>query len=224
MGAHCCHGHHGDSHRLGHGHSHGHDRDAVAAAAAPGSAYRRILWTALAINGAMFAVEVGAGISAGSMALLADSLDFAGDAANYAISLWVLGMTLAARARASVVKALSMAGFGAWVLGSTAWRVVAGTVPDAMTMGIVGVLALAANLLVAALLYAFRNGDSNMRGVWLCTRNDAIGNLAVLLAALGVFGSGTRWPDLLVAAIMGGLALSSAIQVLRQARGELATA
>ena len=88
-------------------------------------------------------------------------------------------------------------------------------------MGVVGALALAANLGVAWLLYAFREGDANMRSVWLCTRNDAIGNVAVLLAALGVFGTGTRWPDLLVAAVMAGLALAAGLSVIRQARQEL---
>ena len=185
--------------------------------------YRRILWIALVVNTAMFFVEVGAGISAGSMSLLADAVDFLGDAANYGISLWVLGMTLTMRARASMIKAWSMGAFGIWVLGGTIWHAFSGTVPDARAMGVVGTLALAANVGVAVLLYRFRAGDSNMRSVWLCTRNDALGNLAVLLAALGVFGTGTSWPDLLVAAIMGGLALSSAWQVIHHARSELST-
>lgn len=171
----------------------------------------------------MFVVEIGAGLAAGSMSLLADSLDFFGDAANYGISLWVLGLTLSVRARASMIKAWTMAAFGVWVLGGTAWHVVAGSVPDASAMGLVGSLALLANLGVAALLYRYRGGDSNMRSVWLCTRNDALGNIAVLVAALGVFGSGTAWPDLAVATIMGVLALSSAWQVIRHARTELAS-
>jgi Co/Zn/Cd efflux system component len=101
------------------------------------------------------------------------------------------------------------------------WNAWQGVLPDAPTMGLIGSLALLANLGVAALLYGYREGDSNMRSVWLCTRNDALGNIAVLLAALGVFGSGSGWPDLLVAVIIASLAISAALQVLRQARGEL---
>lgn len=183
--------------------------------------YRKILWVALAVNFAMFAVEIGAGLRAGSVSLLADSLDFLGDAGNYAISLWVLGLGVVLRARAAQFKALCMLLFGVGVLGTTIWQQLQGGVPSAPTMGLVGLLALSANVGVAALLYAYREGDSNMRSVWLCTRNDALGNLAVLLAALGVFGTGRAWPDLLVAAIMAALAISAAIQVLRHAREEL---
>lgn len=183
--------------------------------------YRRILWIALAINFAMFAVEIVSGLSAGSVSLLADSADFLGDTANYAISLWVLGMGLALRARAAQFKAWCMLLFGVGVLGMALWHWWAGEVPSAPTMGVIGSLALLANVAVAVMLYAYRDGDSNMRSVWLCTRNDALGNLAVLLAALGVFGTGSAWPDLVVASIMAGLAISAAIQVLRQADGEL---
>ena len=202
MSAHCC----------GHGHDHG-------AASPP---YRRILWAALAVNLAMFAVEIGAGLAAQSVSLLADSLDFFGDAANYGISLFVLSMALQGRARASLLKAASMGIFGLWIAGTTIQHALAGTVPEAPVMGVVGGLALLANLGVAALLYRWRDGDSNMRSVWICTRNDAIGNLAVLLAAAGVFGSGAGWPDYIVAAIMSGLALTGAVQVTRQALSELA--
>jgi len=183
--------------------------------------YRRILWIALAINLLMFAVEIGAGLKAGSVSLLADSLDFLGDSANYAISLWVLGMSLALRARAAQFKAASMLLFGIGVLAAALWHWWQGEVPSAPTMGVVGGLALLANVGVAALLYAYREGDSNMRSVWLCTRNDALGNLAVLAAALGVFGTGSAWPDLIVAAIMATLAITAAVQVLRQADSEL---
>ena len=202
MSAHCC------------DHDHG-----GGTSASP--AYRRILWIALAVNLAMFGVEVGAGLAAQSVSLLADSLDFLGDAANYGISLFVLGMALQWRARASLVKAASMGAFGLWVAVTTIQHAVAGTVPAAPVMGAIGALAFAANLGVAALLYRWREGDSNMRSVWICTRNDAIGNLAVLAAAAGVFGSGTGWPDYLVAAIMSGLALWGAVQVLLHARVEL---
>ncbi|CDY74764.1 Cobalt-zinc-cadmium resistance protein CzcD [Caballeronia glathei] len=185
------------------------------------SRYRSALWIALAVNFAMFVVEVVSGIVAGSVSLLADSVDFIGDAANYGISLFVLGMGLAARARASLLKAFSMAAFGIGVLGCALWHAFDSTTPSAPTMGAVGTLALAANCGVALLLYAHRDGDSNRRSVWLCTRNDALGNLAVLVAALGVFGTSSAWPDLSVAGIMAALALGSSARVLRQARAEL---
>jgi len=183
--------------------------------------YRRILIIALVVNLAMFAIEILASRASQSDSLLADSIDFLGDGANYAVSLWVLTAAVAIRAKASLLKAASMAGFGLWVLGSTALHALAGTVPEAPTMGVVGTLALFANLGVAMLLYRFREGDSNRRSVWLCTRNDAIGNLAVLAAAAGVLGTGQGWPDALVAAGMGVLALHSAFRVSRQAAGEL---
>nr|WP_298117845.1 cation transporter [uncultured Pseudomonas sp.] len=184
--------------------------------------YRKILWAALVVNLGMFGVEVIAGVRADSVSLLADSLDFLGDAANYGVSLLVLGMSLTLRAKASLFKALSMMAFGVGVLIAAIWHLLSGQVPDAPTMGWVGSLALLANVGVAALLYAYREGDSNMRSVWLCSRNDALGNIAVLFAALGVFGTGSAWPDLLVASIMAGLAVTSSYQVMRHARQELA--
>ena len=162
---------------------HGHDHD-TGASSSP--AYRRVLWLALSVNIAMFAVEIGAGLAAQSVSLLADSLDFLGDATNYGISLFVLGMALRWRARASLLKAASMGAFGLWVAATTIYHALAGTVPQAPVMGAVGTLAFAANLGVAALLYRWRNGDSNMRSVWLCSRNDLIGNCAVLASAIGV--------------------------------------
>jgi Co/Zn/Cd efflux system component len=188
------------------------------------SAYRRVLWLVMLINAGMFMIEISSGLRAGSVALLADSLDFLGDTGNYAISLFVLSMSLPWRARAAQFKAASMALFGLWVLAATAWHAWQGGVPVAATMGLIGALALLANLVSAALLYAWREGDSNMRSVWLCTRNDALGNIAVLLAALAVMGNDSAWPDLLVASIMAGLGLTSAWQVLRQARSELRVA
>lgn len=190
----------------------------------PAAGYRRILWIALLVNLSMFVVEIASGVHTGSVSLLADSLDFLGDAANYGISLFVLGMGLASRARASLFKALCMLLFGIGVLSMAGWQALSGEIPEAITMGLIGSLALAANLLVAVLLFRYREGDSNMRSVWLCTRNDALGNLAVLLAAVGVFGTGTAWPDLLVATIMASLAISAAVQVMRQARTELHSA
>lgn len=207
MSAQCCHQNHPPAHYRN-----------------PNHRYRNVLWIALAVNATMFAVEIVSGMRAESASLLADALDFLGDAANYGISLWVLGLELAIRARAALFKALTMAAFGLWVLGYTLWQATTGAIPSAPTMGLIGVLALAANLGVAGLLFAFRDGDSNRRSVWLCTRNDALGNLAVMLAALGVFGTGAAWPDLIVASIMASLALSSASRVMRHARAELATA
>ena len=183
--------------------------------------YGKVLWIALAANAAMFLLEIAAGVASGSASLLADAIDFFGDAANYALSLAVLAMGAAARARAALFKAATMVLFGVVVLGRAGWGVTHGGVPEPVTMGAVGLVALLANVAVAALLYAYRQGDANMRSVWLCTRNDAIGNVAVVLAALGVFGTGTRWPDLLVAAVMAALAIAAGLSVLRQARQEL---
>lgn len=184
-------------------------------------AWRRALWIALAVNAAMFAGEIGAGVAAGSASLQADALDFLGDAANYAISLGVAGLGLAWRARAALAKGWGLLGLGFWVIGSTVWHAYAGTLPGAEVMGVVGILALLANAGVALMLFRFRTGDSNMRSVWICSRNDAIGNLAVIAAAAGVFGTGTGWPDLIVATIMAGLGISGGWQIVRQARGEL---
>jgi len=184
-------------------------------------AYRRILWIVLIINFVMFLVEVIAGVAAGSVSLQADALDFLADSANYAISLFVVGMALRRRAQAAMFKGVTMALFGLWVIGNTLWHIFYGDVPDAMTMGVVGVAALISNAVVFALLWAYRHGDSNMRSVWVCSRNDVIGNFAVLLAALGVFGTGTAWPDIIVAAIMATLAMQGAFVVMKQAHNEM---
>jgi Co/Zn/Cd efflux system component len=197
------------------GHAHGTAEDSAS------PRYRRILWIALVANVFMFGIEIAAGLRSGSVSLLADAIDFFGDAANYALTLAVLGMGLAWRSRAALVKAASMLAFGVAVLGRAAWSLAMGITPEPFTMGVVGALALATNLGVAALLYAHREGDANMRSVWLCSRNDALGNIAVMLAALGVFGTGTAWPDLAVAAGMACLALVSGWSVARQARAEL---
>ncbi len=186
--------------------------------------YRKILWIALIVNLAMFGIEIGAGFRSDSTALLADAIDFFGDAANYAVTLAVLSMGLAWRARAAWLKGASMLAFGAFVAGRAVWALSTGATPDAFTMGGIGSLALLANLGVAALLYAYREGDANMRSVWLCTRNDALGNVAVMLAAIGVFGTKSAWPDLLVAAVMAALAISSGWSVVRHARQELTLA
>jgi Co/Zn/Cd efflux system component len=183
--------------------------------------YRRVLWAVLAINVAMFAIEVAAGLAAGSASLQADALDFLGDAGNYAISLFVVGMALRYRATAALLKGATMGVFGLWVLGVTAWHIWHGTLPEALTMGAVGTAALLANAASFGLLWAYRAGDSNMRSAWICTRNDVLGNLAVLLAALGVFGTGTGWPDLIIAGAMAVLALQGAALVVKHALSEL---
>ncbi|MBM3600845.1 MAG: cation transporter [Alphaproteobacteria bacterium] len=183
--------------------------------------WRRALWIALAVNAGMFVAEVTAGVAAGSAALLADALDFLGDAGNYAISLWVAAMALAWRARAALFKGATLGAFGVGVLASTAWNAYQGTLPQAEVMGMVGAVALAANTGVAVMLYRFRGGDANMRSVWICSRNDAIGNIAVMLAAAGVFGTSAGWPDLVVASIMAALGIAGGWQIVRQAIGEL---
>jgi len=179
------------------------------------------LWWVLAINATMFGVEIGAGLAAGSAALQADALDFLGDAANYGISLFVVGMALRYRAGAALLKGTTMAVFGLWVLGVTVWHAIHGTLPHAITMGGVGFTALTANAASFWLLWRHRTGDANMRSAWICTRNDVLGNLAVLLAAAGVLGTGTGWPDVIVAAAMAVLALQGAATVIRQAKAEL---
>lgn len=183
--------------------------------------WRRALWIALAINGGMFAVEIVAGITGGSKVLQADALDFFGDAANYAISLGVAGMAIAWRARAAMLKGVTLALLGIYVLFAAGWAALHGATPHAEIMGIVGIAALIANLVVAVMLYRFRSGDANMRSVWICSRNDAIGNIAVVLAAGGVFGFNSAWPDLVVAGLMAALGLSGGFQIMRQARAEL---
>lgn len=197
------------------------DHCSAPSAALDSPQWRRALWIALAVNGSFFLAEIAAGIAAGSASLQADALDFFGDAANYAVSLGVAGMALGVRARAALAKGATLVAFAAWVLGSMVWHAVAGTLPEAEVMGVVGVAALVANAGVALMLYRFRSGDANRRSVWICSRNDALGNLAVVLAAAGVFGTGTGWPDVVVAGVMGGLGLWGGWQIIQQARGEL---
>jgi Co/Zn/Cd efflux system component len=183
--------------------------------------YRRVLWAVLGINAIMFLVEIGAGFAAGSASLQADALDFLGDAANYGISLLVVGMPLRYRASAAMAKGITMGAFGLWVIGIAIWHATHGTLPNAFAMSTVGVAALLANAASFGLLWVYRHGDANMRSAWICTRNDVLGNLAVLLAALGVFGTGTGWPDIAVATIMAALALQGAATVTKQSLGEL---
>ena len=202
---------------------HHHDHEPAAPAQAIDlPRYRRVLWIALAVNAVMFFVELAAGYHSGSLSLLADAIDFGGDAANYAVSLAVLSATMGWRARTALLKAFCMMGFGVFVLSRAVWSMFNGVAPDAATMGAIGFLALVANVTVAWMLYAFREGDANMRSVWLCSRNDAISNIAVMIAAVGVLGSGSAWPDLAVAAVMATLALTGGWTVMQHARRELA--
>lgn len=182
--------------------------------------YKRRLWIVIALNAGMFAVEMGAGHMARSQALQADALDFLGDALTYGISLAVIGASVRVRTTAALAKGLSLFAMGAWVLGSTIYRVFVVGVPEAEIMGVVGAMALAANVASVLLLMKYKDGDANVRSVWLCSRNDAIGNVAVMLAALGVWGTATGWPDLIVAGVMAGLFLSSSVQIVRQALAE----
>jgi Co/Zn/Cd efflux system component len=182
--------------------------------------YKRRLWLVIAINAAMFAVEMTAGQLARSQALQADALDFFADAVTYGISLAVIGASLKTRSMAAAAKGVSLFLMGLWVFGSTIWRVFQGGVPEAPVMGVIGFLALAANVASVLLLMSYKDGDANVRSVWLCSRNDAIGNVIVMIAAVGVWGTATAWPDLIVAGIMAGLFLSSSVQILSQSLAE----
>jgi len=183
--------------------------------------YKRRLWLVIAINASMFLVEMAAGALAGSRALQADALDFLGDTLTYGMSLAVIGATIQVRAWTAFAKGLSLTVMGLWVFGTTAYHTLVLGVPKAEIMGVVGFLALAANLASVLVLAKYKDGDANVRSVWLCSRNDAIGNMAVMIAAAGVWGTGTKWPDLIVAAIMATLFLWSSFQILRQSWREL---
>jgi Co/Zn/Cd efflux system component len=186
--------------------------------------YKRRLWLVIAINAAMFATEIIAGAVAGSVAMWADALDFLADAATYGLSLAVIGMAVAVRARVALLKGVSLTVMGLWVFGATVWQVFVTGVPRAEIMGAIGFLALLANLISVLILMRYKDGDANVRSVWLCSRNDAIGNVAVMLAAAGVWGTATKWPDLVVAGFMATLFLSSSVQIVRQAIAELKAA
>jgi Co/Zn/Cd efflux system component len=182
--------------------------------------YKRRLWAVIAINAVMFAVEMVAGHLAGSRALQADALDFLGDTLTYGMSMAVIGASLRVRASAALIKGFSLLAMGLWVFGTTIYTVFVLGVPQAQVMGAIGFLALAANMASVLLLVKYKDGDANVRSVWLCSRNDAIGNVAVMLAALGVWGTQTGWPDVIVAALMAGLFTWSAVQILAQGLSE----
>lgn len=183
--------------------------------------YRQILWLALIVNAAMFLVEIIAGALSQSLALRADAMDFLSDAANYAITLIVLGLSLRIRASAALFKGLSMAAVGLYVLYSALHHIIAGTIPDPHTMGIIGFLALISNVGVALLLFKFRDGDANRRSIWICSRNDAIGNIAVMAAGGGVWATTTGWPDIIVGLGLAFLGLWGAYEVIQQSLKEL---
>ena len=182
--------------------------------------YKRVLWTVIAINAVLFVTEIVAGHVARSQALQADALDFLGDTVTYGLSLAVIGASLRVRASAALFKGLSLSLMGAWVLGSTLYHVLILGLPRAEIMGGIGILALAANVSSVLLLMRYKDGDANVRSVWLCSRIDAIGNVVVMAAAGAVWWTTSAWPDLIVAGIMAGLFLSSAVQILRQAWAE----
>ncbi|GAA0788992.1 cation transporter [Marinobacterium sediminicola] len=190
----------------------------------PAPGFRKALWLALWVNLAMFLIEGVASLQSGSVSLLADAIDFFGDSVNYILSLTLLSMGMIWRGYAALFKGLTMALFGAAVWARGLWTLQTGTTPEAITMGSVGLLALVANVSVALALFRFRSGDADMRPVWLCSRNDAIGNIAVIIAAAGVFGTGSAWPDLIVAGMMGALAITAGISVVRHARADIVTA
>jgi len=179
--------------------------------------YRRRLWIVIAINAVMFVVEMTAGVLSRSQALQADALDFLGDTLTYGMSLAVIGASLRVRATAALVKGLSLTLMGLWVFGSTAYHVLVLGIPRAEIMGAVAILALAANISSVLVLMKYKDGDANVRSVWLCSRNDAICNVAVVPAAAGVWGTATAWPDLIVAAVMAALFLYSSAAILKQA-------
>jgi len=179
--------------------------------------YKRVLWTVIAINAAMFVTEIVAGHLARSQALQADALDFLGDTVTYGLSLAVIGASLRIRASAALFKGVSLSLMGAGVLGSTLYHVLILGLPRAEIMGGIGLLALGANLASVVLLMRYKDGDANVRSVWLCSRNDAIGNVVVMVAAGAVWVTASAWPDLIVAGLLAALFLSSAVQILRQA-------
>jgi len=182
--------------------------------------YRRALALVVALNLSMGAVEMVSGILAGSQALKADALDFVGDGAITGLGLLAMGWTGRARTRAALLQGAFLALLGLGVLGAAAYRVLVMQLPEAATMGVVGAVALVVNVVCAALLLPHREGDAGVRAVWLFSRNDAIGNAAVVLAAGAVALTGTPWPDLVVAVGIAGLFLQSSVAIIRDAMGE----
>lgn len=183
-------------------------------------AYKRILWIVIAINAGMFFVEMFSGLMAQSQALQADALDFLGDSLTYGISLWVIGKSIQLRSKVALLKGISLCLMALWVFSSTLYRVFVLNEPNPMIMGTIGIAAFIANMVSVLLLMRYKDGDANVRSVWLCSRNDAIGNLIIVLAASGVWATSSAWPDLMTAGIMAGLFLSSSLQIIKQALAE----
>ncbi len=183
--------------------------------------YKAILKYIIAINFIMFVIEMMSGYFAESMALKADALDFLGDTFTYALSFVVIGRSIQTRAKASLFKGISLAFMAVGVLGFTVYRTIVGSAPDPLTIGLIGVLAFCANMASVMLLRRYKDGDSNVRSVWLCSRNDAIGNILVIFAGIAVAYTGLFWPDILVAFLIAGLFMHSAIQIIRQALKEM---
>jgi Co/Zn/Cd efflux system component len=179
--------------------------------------FQRRLYTAVSINFCMFGVELTAALTSGSVSMQADALEFLGDAGNFLISVVVADMITRRRACAAILKAAIMGLFGLWIAARMAEHVLSADPPNALVMGVNSIAAFAANLTVAVLVFAYRGSDGQMLSVWLCTRNDCLANLAVLLASVAVAAFGTPLPDLAVAGMIAGLGLSAAWQVVRQA-------
>jgi Co/Zn/Cd efflux system component len=196
------------------GHDHSHTFDGM------NDEYKRRLMLVTAINVGMFLIEFSAGHFAGSQALLADALDFFADGVTYALSFWAIGRPQRVRTGAAVLKGLSLLAMGLWIAATTLYQFFVHGVPEAQVMGLIGFLALGANLLSVYLLFAYKDGDANIRSVWLCSRNDAIGNVAVMVAAVLVAWLNNGAPDLIVAGVMAVLFLTSSYQILRQSWAE----
>lgn len=187
------------------------------------SNFRRVLWIVFIINLVMFMVEFSTAFFAQSVSLQADALDFMADAMTYGVTLLVLGSSLKVRASVAMLKGISMGVLGLWIFARTYINAQDAIVPLAGLMVTVGFVALIANVVSALLLYKFRSGDSNMRSIWLCSRNDAIGNVAIMIAASGVFAMNSGWPDFVVALLMATLSSVASIQIIKQASAELKT-
>lgn len=185
------------------------------------SAYRRTLLAVIAINLAGFIAIVIGSLAQGSAALAANAMDFLADSATYAISLWAIGKSVQIRSGAAIFKSLSLVVMAVSVMGYAIWRTFSGQPPDGAVITGLGLFGFAANLVAALLLVRFREGDANVRSVWICTRNDLVHSLGVAGAGGLVWLTGSRGPDLLVGALLGGVFLQSAFSILLQARREM---
>lgn len=187
-------------------------------------AYRRVLALVIGINAVAFVAVGGGALIQGSAALGANALDFLADSATYALSLWAIGRSVRVRSGAALLKGASLGGLALAILGFAVWRAVTGAPIEGTVITSLGLFGFAANALAAVLLIRFRNGDANVRSVWLCTRNDLVHSLAVAGAGGLVLVTGSRWPDLVAGVILAGLFLQSAVSIVRQSRTELRAA